>query len=82
MKLERDGDIAQLSEKDHGMCIEKDKQSRVFERFERAVSSKNIGGLGLGLFIVSKILEAHNASIQVESEIDKGSTFTVRLPLC
>ena len=53
---------------------------RIFERFQRAVSGRHYGGLGLGLFITRRIVEALGASIAVESVPGKGSTFTVRLP--
>ena len=56
-------------------------QSRIFDRFERAVSERNYGGLGLGLFISREIAVAHGGSIRVESELKKGSTFTLTLPL-
>jgi signal transduction histidine kinase len=70
-----------FSVKDHGTGIaEKDKE-RIFERFERAVESQNaVSGLGLGLFIVKQIVTAQGGTIEVESEVRKGSTFTVKIP--
>jgi signal transduction histidine kinase len=65
---------------DQGMGIEPTMRERIFERFERAVSSQNISGLGLGLYITRQIVEAHGGSIQVESQPGQGSTFIVRLP--
>ena len=65
---------------DQGIGIAPDRKDRVFERFERAVSSRHYGGLGLGLYIVRQIVEAHGGSVSVESEPGKGSVFTVRLP--
>ena len=66
--------------KDNGMGIAKDMQSKIFERFERAINSTNISGLGLGLYITKQIVDAHQGSIEVESELNKGSTFKVCLP--
>jgi signal transduction histidine kinase len=53
---------------------------RVFLRFERGVSAQHYGGLGLGLYISRQIVEAHQGTVRVESELDKGSTFIVELP--
>lgn len=66
---------------DHGIGIAKASQERIFQRFERAVNSKHISGLGLGLYITRQIVEAHRGKMWVESELGKGSTFTVELPL-
>lgn len=65
---------------DKGMGIAKEMQAKIFERFERAVSSTNISGLGLGLYITKQIVDAHQGSIEVESELGKGSIFKVCLP--
>lgn len=73
-------DSVQLTVRDSGIGIEKEKQSLIFERFERAVSTRNISGLGLGLYIARQIVLAHRGKITVESELGKGSTFTVILP--
>ena len=56
-------------------------QPQIFERFERAVSSRNYGGLGLGLYIVKRIVESHGGTIRVESTPGEGSAFVVELPL-
>jgi signal transduction histidine kinase len=65
---------------DHGIGISKTDQERIFDRFERAVSSANFGGLGLGLYIASEIVRAHGGSLGVESELGKGSRFILKLP--
>ena len=65
---------------DQGMGIATEKQGLIFDRFERAISSRNISGLGLGLFISRRIVDAHKGTITVQSELGKGSTFKVRLP--
>jgi len=68
-----------LQVKDRGVGIAPEARRRIFERFERA-SSRNFGGLGLGLYIVRQIVEAHGGTITLESELGMGSTFTVKLP--
>jgi PAS domain S-box-containing protein len=79
--VERGEGSAQLVVKDHGIGIEPEKVSRIFERFERAVSSRSYGGLGLGLYIARQIVEAHGGHITVVSLPGEGSTFTIQLPL-
>ncbi len=65
---------------DHGIGVAEADQRHIFERFERAVSSQNYGGLGLGLYIVKRIVEAHGGNIQVESTPGAGAVFLVDLP--
>ncbi|MFY0569885.1 GAF domain-containing protein [Archangium lansingense] len=71
---------ARLSVTDHGIGIEPSQRARIFGRFERAVSERHYGGLGLGLYISRGIAEAHGGTIQVESQPGEGATFTVELP--
>ena len=66
---------------DRGIGIAPEDQDRVFGRFERAVSTRHYGGLGLGLFITRQVVEAMGGEIWVRSEPDKGSAFTVSLPI-
>ena len=81
MTLETNGGTALLKVQDHGIGIPKEKQLLIFERFERAINSSHISGLGLGLFIANKIVQDHQGTIRVESEPGQGSTFTVELLL-
>ncbi|MDI3291012.1 AAA family ATPase [Polyangium sp. 15x6] len=78
--VRRVGPRAELWVEDQGIGIAKDDQARIFERFERAVSSRSFGGLGLGLHIARQIVEAHGGTIRVHSEPGHGATFTVELP--
>ncbi|AUX39628.1 protein kinase [Sorangium cellulosum] len=79
--VRRQADRALLVVRDHGIGIAEADQARIFERFERAVSIRNFGGLGLGLYIVRWIVTAHGGSIRVESKPGAGATFVVELPL-
>ncbi len=76
-----DGDRASLVVIDHGIGIIPEQQTQIFDRFQRgAVSARHYAGLGLGLYIVRQIVEAHRGSISVASEPGHGATFTVTLP--
>ncbi|WP_373372298.1 AAA family ATPase [Sorangium atrum] len=75
----RDG-MAQLTVEDRGIGIPPARLARVFERFERAVSTRNYGGFGLGLYIVRRIVEALGGAVRVDSTLGAGSRFTVELP--
>jgi signal transduction histidine kinase len=77
----RDDGRAFLLVRDRGIGIDPADQPQIFERFERAVSSRNYGGLGLGLYIVKRIVEAHGGTIRVESKAGEGAAFVVELPL-
>lgn len=72
---------ASLTVRDHGIGIAVADQARLFQRFERAVSSRYYGGFGMGLWISRKIAESFGGTIRVESRPSEGSTFTVELPL-
>lgn len=69
----------ELSVEDTGIGIDKNNQNRIFERFYRVDQSKDkeIGGTGLGLSIVKHICSTYNYKIRVESELNKGSKFTI-----
>ena len=69
--------------RDYGVGIAPEHLPRLFERFYRVdkARSRKLGGTGLGLAIVKHIAQLHNGSISVESELGKGSVFTLRIPI-
>ena len=73
--------MARLSVRDHGIGIPGGRLPFVFDLFERAVSASNYGGLGLGLYVVRALAEAHGGSASVDSDVGSGSTFTIELPM-
>ncbi len=76
------GDFTEISVRDYGVGIEPDYLEAIFKRFEQAENtySSNKLGSGVGLSLVKSIVEMHNGEISVESQVGKGSTFTIKLP--
>jgi len=83
LKLIREGQVLKIEVHDTGIGIAPDRQARIFESFHQIDSglSRNYPGLGLGLALVQKLLALMGGEITAVSEPDKGSTFTVRLPI-
>ena len=65
---------------DSGIGIGKEDQEHIFDRFWRADKVRGDGGVGLGLSIARWIVESHQGTIAVSSELGRGTTFTVRIP--
>lgn len=74
------GELVQISISDSGMGIEADALPYVFDRFWKADKSRAGTGSGLGLAICKQLVAAHGGDIVVDSDIGKGSTFTIQLP--
>ncbi len=68
---------------DHGYGIPEADQSRIFEKFYRVprVQDADVPGTGLGLALVREIAELHGGRVTVESKVNQGATFTLRLPI-
>jgi PAS domain S-box-containing protein len=81
VEVTKEGGRGVLRMTDHGIGIDPEQRRRLFQRFERAVPARQFGGFGLGLWISRNIVEASGGTIQVESELGRGTTFTVSLPL-
>jgi signal transduction histidine kinase/CheY-like chemotaxis protein len=83
VRLRREGNEAILSVTDTGVGISKDKQDRIFERFFQvdASDTRQYSGTGIGLSLVQEYTQLHHGTVSVSSELGKGSTFTIRLPL-
>ena len=67
--------------RDQGIGISAEAKKRLFNPFERGVSVEHYGGLGLGLYIARRIVLMHGGTISAESDLGKGATFVVELPL-
>jgi signal transduction histidine kinase len=81
LRLGRAGRSMLVSVTDRGIGIAPEQHERIFERFGRAGSTSNYGGLGLGLWIARQIVEAHGGALSVASQLDEGTTFTVSIPV-
>ena len=74
------GERVSIAVADEGIGIAPEEQEHIFDRFARGVSSRNFGGLGLGLWITRRIVTAMGGTVGVSSAIGKGATFTIELP--
>ncbi|GHO76422.1 hypothetical protein KSD_41930 [Ktedonobacter sp. SOSP1-85] len=82
MDLSASEEAVTIRVRDHGLGIPREQRDKIFERFYRVAGprQKAIPGLGMGLYIVAEIVKHHGGTITVNSEVGKGSIFTVTLP--
>jgi PAS domain S-box-containing protein len=82
VKMEADGNHLKAEVADTGIGIPKADLPRIFDKFYRAQvdRTKRLDGSGLGLFIVKNVVEAHFGTIEVQSEVGRGTTFKVQIP--
>jgi signal transduction histidine kinase len=80
VEVMQDGGRALLRIRDNGAGINPDELPRIWDRLFRGDASRTERGLGLGLSLVRAIVKAHGGTVDVESALGKGSTFTVALP--
>ena len=81
VKAEENGNDVLISIKDEGVGISSEDLPHIFEGFYRGKSDQaSASGHGIGLFVSRQIIETHNGSITVDSELGKGTTFLIRLP--
>ncbi len=76
-----EADDVVLTVRDSGLGIDAEDLPRLFERFFRARTATGIAGTGIGLNLIKVLIELHDGSITLKSEVGKGSAFTVRLPI-
>lgn len=79
----KDKGVGHITVKDHGVGIRKTDQKHIFDKFYR-VPSGNLAksrGTGLGLSLVKQLMDAQHGTVSVDSELGKGSTFTLTFPL-
>jgi PAS domain S-box-containing protein len=81
VSVSRDADAAVIEVEDRGPGVPEEDLSRIFGRFERAVSIRHYGGLGLGLYVSQEIVVAEGGTIAVRNHTEGGACFTVRLPI-
>lgn len=80
INLRTEDNYAIFSVKDNGIGISEELQKKIFNKFERGVSSKSYGGLGLGLYIVHEIINAHGGTVHVKSNPGQGAEFIFQVP--
>jgi len=81
LKISKDNRLLTIEVSDEGIGIQTEDLHKIFDSFYRTKHAEEIHGTGLGLAIVKRAVELHNGVITVESELGKGTTFTVKIPI-
>ncbi|MBV9243885.1 MAG: HAMP domain-containing histidine kinase, partial [Methylobacteriaceae bacterium] len=82
IRLSLVGGMVRLTVRDEGPGISEADRRRIFERFERVIAHSHLaGGFGIGLWVVRQLVEAMGGRIELQSELARGSKFTVELPV-
>ena len=83
--MRREDEEVVIKVTDNGIGINEDMKEKIFDKFKRVQSVSNLNvdheGSGLGLYIAKGFIELHNVSISVVSEVEKGSTFIITIPI-
>jgi signal transduction histidine kinase len=80
LKADNDGDSIAISVRDTGPGISDEEKDKIFEGYYRSTTTRGAKGTGLGLLVVKMVAEAHGGHVEVQSEMGKGSVFTIYLP--
>lgn len=81
ISLTKQHSTVKIQIKDNGIGIKKEDLNHIFDRFWQAEKSRHQKGLGLGLSLAETIVKLHRGTISVESELGRGTTFEITLPL-
>jgi len=81
IELHKDNNWLYISVKDNGIGISEGEINKIFDRYSRVGDTKAVKGHGIGLNYVKRMVKKHNGEISVESELDKGSKFIIKLPI-
>ncbi len=78
---QNDAALVNILVEDNGIGFNIEDHKKIFQLFQRLNNSPNLEGTGIGLAICKRIVENHNGNIEVASEPDKGTTFTMSFPI-